>query len=800
MSNIGSYSGSVGSSNSSSSSTKIGDIGNISYDRTVGSTSRTSSTVASSGVAASITSIAEQISDYERQLDELNKQKAKIQEDLMDLDEFIESENIEEYDKKNEELEMINRQKAYVNDLKEKFVELDSFADYEHATPPKNEHEVFVAPTETLEPLPEVKIEEEPRRRGGLAGLFQSGLDWLKETGATIAVGTTSIISGVLDVGEALLDGGAYLVSGALNLVGLDDASTAVKEFIATDLVSEANKAFYENTEIGRAINDASSLKYDSEAAQGIRDVSEKITVFAAATAATVLTGGAAAPFVTAGLGFAYGVGEQAETTYQQGTDTTWKEETGILLNGVFEAVNWYAQGKMGKSGLDLAGAVNEYGFKQTGAALWNGAKSTFTNIRSNGFMNTARGMIRNSSLTKEVLRENLRDSVGIIADNGSDWLLGNEEFNAENVLAAGGELVFAWTLNTVFDGATNYVNDLQNISTTKSFITRFMADPSITIPGGMSPELLDYLGRYLKDPAAVPPDGVPQEIIDYIKTLQSPRMYQHGAIVPTATIDQIETRLSRLATATPEEYSRYSGQLRYMASSTHLPPDEVQRLMDEQMAIIYADSEIGRRTGVRTLERCLDSGRIMNQFETGISSGYNNHQVRANIELEAFNVPIDSAYADRPVYGMLFPSDPVRQADYVRQGPGTCYGQGRDKCVIIFNKDAVEGSTSLTLGDSLNHSNSYGGGVSATLASDPKYRGGYRGFGNRIYTQSDITGGTLESFTSGGMDTYIEAQIHGAQSHAMNSTNVKEVLFQSQPPQSLIDKLANLGIPWRII
>ncbi len=304
---------------------------------------------------------------------------------------------------------------------------------------------------------------------------WQKGLDWLSQAGATIAVGTTSIVSGVLDVGESLLDGGAYLVSGTLSLVGLDDAATNVKEFIATDLVGEANKAFYDNTEIGRAINDASSLKYDSEAAQGIRDVSEKITVFAAATAATVLTGGAAAPLVSgltvAGLGFTSGVGNQAENVYQKGTDTTWQQEAGILVSGIGEAANWYAQGRLGAGGLEFLKTASNVGFKQTGAALWNGIKTTAGNVKSYGLRNTITGSLKNSNLTSMLAADNLAESAGIIGDNVSDWLLGNEEFNLKNAASAGGELIAAWALNMFFDGAGNYLSNANKAKVPKTML-----------------------------------------------------------------------------------------------------------------------------------------------------------------------------------------------------------------------------------------------------------------------------------------------------------------------------------------
>ena len=339
--------------------------------------------------------------------------------------------------------------------------------------------------------------------------------DGVKETGATIAVGATSVISGIADIGEGLVDGlawtGGKVVEGASWLVGetagifSEDAKEDVMswrenfkdnehDFIATDWVGEANKALYENTSIGRAINEASAMKYDSNLAQGISNVSEMAGKVVIATAATVVTGGAAAPIAA---GFLFGVGDKAEKVYQSG-ETGAKEELGIFVSGLGEAANWYALGKLGQGATQLAGVVKTNGLKATTSTVVNGVKTTINTIKTNGVVNTAKdvfhatkGILSNTSCKSLITADNLSDSIGIIGDNASRWLTGEEEFNLNTAAKAGGELLLAWGLNSFFDSATRY---LEGGSPT----------PSSTAPTGDIPESTLNTGATLDDVAEI--------------------------------------------------------------------------------------------------------------------------------------------------------------------------------------------------------------------------------------------------------------------------------------------------------
>ena len=220
-----------------------------------------------------------------------------------------------------------------------------------------------------------------------VTSIIGSVRNWVSNAAATVAstgaVLLTSITSGVAKLGEHIVDGIAWgegkIVNGASwalgSLIGLfnEDAGNAVKdygqkfdqaakEFIAEDWVGKANEWFYESTPEGQWINEHSAMKYDSEAAKKIMNVSEKAAEIAAATALTIFTGGAA----TFAIGALYGLGKQAESTYQEnGTDTSLLQEAGIAGSGLLTGLSWMATGKLGKGFVEIGKTAANVGVKQ---------------------------------------------------------------------------------------------------------------------------------------------------------------------------------------------------------------------------------------------------------------------------------------------------------------------------------------------------------------------------------------------------------------------------------------------------
>ncbi len=213
-----------------------------------------------------------------------------------------------------------------------------------------------------------------------LGSIFIDSVKTLKSTEAVIA---TSVVSGVAKLVEhfadlslwcrgKLIEGQSYVAGTIVGLFNKDtgdaiknaghQANQQMKEWIEFDAVGAANKWFYESTDLGRWINDNSLVKYDSEVAMKIRELSEKAAEVAAATALTVATGGAA----TFAIGALYGIGKQAERTYQRnGTDTSLLQELGIVGSGALTGLSWMANGKLVKGLLEVAKTAAAIGTKQ---------------------------------------------------------------------------------------------------------------------------------------------------------------------------------------------------------------------------------------------------------------------------------------------------------------------------------------------------------------------------------------------------------------------------------------------------
>lgn len=203
---------------------------------------------------------------------------------------------------------------------------------------------------------------------------FENTSNIIKKSGATVAVTVTSLLSGTASVLESITDGAEWLVADIWEKFD-EEVGKQIKEEIAEDSVNKENEHFYENTELGRTLNDLSYLKYDSKEAKTLQSISEKVTVFATATAATVSTGGIA--LAAGGLGFAYGLGNAAENTYAtKGTDTSVLDELLIIANGGLSALSWYTSGRLGKGFVEIGKSMSESSFNEVIAQM---AKDIFS-------------------------------------------------------------------------------------------------------------------------------------------------------------------------------------------------------------------------------------------------------------------------------------------------------------------------------------------------------------------------------------------------------------------------------------
>ena len=252
-------------------------------------------------------------------------------------------------------------------------------------------------------------------------------------------------------------------------------------------------------------------------------------------------------------------------------------------------------------------------------------------------------------------------------------------------------------------------------------------------------------------------------------------------------------------------ETNKITKQISELAKHYNVSEIEMKQVLDKKVREVIESGEFGTRKGIGTLEKCLDGGYIKNQFETGKSSGFiesgtDKGYKRSGAEHRIFGLSLDTPYVDRPVYGMLFPAEDVELKEYIKTGPGSWYGSGSsgaDKCVVLFNKDAISDTTSFTIGDSLDYEFDH---ALAAPISEPKYSGSFRGFAEKYSTLQDLEKADIIDLFNGDSEAYLELQIHGQEAHAMTAENIKEVIFPVTPSQTLQDKLKLHGIPWRVL
>ena len=249
--------------------------------------------------------------------------------------------------------------------------------------------------------------------------------------------------------------------------------------------------------------------------------------------------------------------------------------------------------------------------------------------------------------------------------------------------------------------------------------------------------------------------------------------------------------------------YESLSDNESFLAKKFGISVDQLRFELDKKIRDFVGEGYVGIRKGVKSLSDILNSGYIKNQFETKTSSATKGgptediekkHRDRSRVEHNTFGLEYDTPYADRPIYGMMFPANLAKLKTYIKTGPGWWYGSGEEKCVIILNKDAVRKTTSITMGDSF-------GATYASTLDNPTYSGGITmSINERFKSLEEFRNADLTKIFNDADRNYLECQIYGRASHAMTPEVVKEVIFTELPSESLIEKLEKANIPWRVL
>lgn len=213
----------------------------------------------------------------------------------------------------------------------------------------------------------------------------RSKISLLEKTGATIMSGALSLVEGVGQLGEALLDTGLVLTSAAVtpfafmsDVIQGDGSFTSVDELWSGTKANVSNKfvtnffdSFYDDTSFGGYLKDTSAFQ------EQVRSVGAGVGYTAGVVALTIFTlglggiaaGGAAAGSaagsavsgsslaVTAGVA---GIGKHTEDAWSDGAGTVSGLASGIT-GSAWEAVQWALGGKIGTLFQDGASACTKF-------------------------------------------------------------------------------------------------------------------------------------------------------------------------------------------------------------------------------------------------------------------------------------------------------------------------------------------------------------------------------------------------------------------------------------------------------
>lgn len=332
----------------------------------------------------------------------------------------------------------------------------------------------------------------------------------LKKDAATAGVIATSITSGVLKVGENILNGIAYVSTNAISLTAKllgqtefsEKLDAKLNEYLAKDKISNIQNNIYTNTNLGKNINEYSYIKFDSDIASKISEVSSTITSAIAACGATFLVGGFASPII----GALSGIGSSASSNAQNDAHGIIATAM-ILVSGVLNGISWQASGNLYSTFYkEITNSIGQVGIKQTGAIFAKSVankdfvvkwlKSSFTDIGnyiSAGLM-SANELIPFITGEKEVTVDNCLDVLGKVALNfGFNVLEDGFRGSLQNYNATQIELRKIARQNKIDE----YKALKEKMSTDGyiSFLDDFLNDRTTTV----TDESYEYMGLYSK-------------------------------------------------------------------------------------------------------------------------------------------------------------------------------------------------------------------------------------------------------------------------------------------------------------
>ena len=178
----------------------------------------------------------------------------------------------------------------------------------------------------------------------------------LDRVNATVTLAETSLVEGVADFGESIVDAlmnvGAGIVSIPVVAGGvitgsdwqsdLEDLWDQTKSFVAVDHVGNFFDDMYENTSFGTWLKDE-AYGFDT-----VRNVSKEVGNVVGTVGVSFLTMGVVSPFVVAGIS---GFGKGTEQAFGEGASTVEGLAAGVGT-GLWDGLQFFVGGKIGSTAL----------------------------------------------------------------------------------------------------------------------------------------------------------------------------------------------------------------------------------------------------------------------------------------------------------------------------------------------------------------------------------------------------------------------------------------------------------------
>ena len=218
------------------------------------------------------------------------------------------------------------------------------------------------------------------------------------------------------------------------------------------------------------------------------------------------------------------------------------------------------------------------------------------------------------------------------------------------------------------------------------------------------------------------------------------------------------------------------------------LSADEI-KASSEALKKVIDNSAYSMRFRSANIDKLIESGRFMNQFETGTSGGTLNAKYRRQATNQLFG--LSGKRLKKPEfekYGYFGNKDAYKDFAYNLTSYNGVFQYG--DVIIHFKKDKVANKTTFTVNNSL------GPAVSKKVVADNPNRPNLVGIDNRVLKK------TVDLLKAGKIETpeeaskalgvrYLEVQYHGD----VNLSDVSSMYFTNTPSEKQIQSLKEFGI-----